>query len=71
MKIIEDLKDLPYLGYMKRQVKNDPNEAYLFTVKQISWILNKNRNIILRNKINKYGVIKKKHVNEMIRSEIT
>ena len=33
MNILEQFKDLPYLGYRKRQVKNDPTEAYLFLVK--------------------------------------
>ena len=26
MKILEEFKDLPYLGYRKRQNKNDPTE---------------------------------------------
>ena len=35
MKLLEEFKDLPYLEYRKRQVKNEPNEAYLFLDKKI------------------------------------
>ena len=34
-KVLEYFKDLPYLGYRKRQVKNEPAGSYFFLVKKI------------------------------------
>ena len=49
-KIIEKFKDIPYLGYRKRWVKNDLTEAYFFLAKQIYQLLKNNRNIISHEK---------------------
>ena len=35
MKLLDEFKDLTHLGYRKKQVKNEPTEAYLFLVKII------------------------------------
>ena len=69
MTLIEELKDLPYIGYIKRQVKNQPTEAYLFQVKQIYQLLKNKKHIILQNKIITSGVVNKKHVKSRLRME--
>ena len=35
MKILKEFKDIPYLVYWRRQVKNYPTEAYFFLVKDV------------------------------------
>ena len=40
MNILEEFKGMPYLGYRKVQVKNDPTEAYILLVKKIQLIKN-------------------------------
>ena len=67
MKLLEEFKDLPYLGYRKRQVKNKPTEAHFFLVNQIYQRLKNNKYVLLRNKIIKSGIVNKKHTNKTIR----
>ena len=46
MKLIEEFKDLLYLGYRKKRVKSEPTEAYFLLVPQL---INNKKHIILRN----------------------
>ena len=60
MRILEEFKDVPSLRYSKRQVKNDPNEAYFFLAKQMYHIIKNKRHVLLRKKMIKSGIINNK-----------
>ena len=52
MKIIEEFKDIPYLGHSKIQVINDATKSYFFLVKQSQLLKNKRQVIIEKNILN-------------------
>ena len=66
MKLLEEFKDLPYLGYRKKQVKSEPMEAYLSLVKNNFHIINSKKHALPRNQIIKSINFNKKHVNKEI-----
>ena len=71
MNKIKGFQDIPYLGYRKIQVKNDPIEDFPLLVEQIYQLIKIKRHVLLRNKSIISGVVNKKHANETIKSIIT
>ena len=49
MKLLGLFKYLPYLGYRKKNIKSEPNEAYLFLGKQIYQLLKNKKHDLPRN----------------------
>ena len=68
MRLLGQFKYIPYIGYRKRQVKNEPTEYYFFLVLKKTALLKNKKLVLLRNEIIKYGVVNKKHANEVINS---
>ena len=59
---------MPYIGYKKKQVENEPTESYFFLVSQL---LKNRKHVLLCNKIIDSELVNKKHINEAIKSGIT
>ena len=50
-KLIKEFNNSPYIGYKKKQVHNEPTEAYFFLVKHVFNIIQINKHVLLRTKI--------------------
>ena len=71
-KLLKEFNNSPYLGYKKKNVHNEPTEAYLFLIKQVYNLIKINNYVRLRIKIVKLDVNKKiGHVNKIIQYGIT
>ena len=56
-KLLNKFKNLPHLGYNKKQVHNEPTESYLLLVRHISNILKSKKHVQLRTQRVKSGAI--------------
>ena len=54
MNLLEEFKEFPYLGYRKKQIKSEPNEACFFLV---SHLLENKKYVILNKEIIKSDVV--------------
>ena len=55
---LKEFKILPYIGYNRKQVNNEPNEAHFFLIKDISKLIKSKNHVPLRTKIIKSDVVK-------------
>ena len=58
---------LPYLGYKKKQVYNEPTEDYFFLIKHIYKLINFKKHVLIHTKRVNSGVKRKKRINETIK----
>ena len=49
-KLLKKFKNLPYLGYKKKQVHNEPTESHLFPIKQVSKLIKIKKHVPLCTK---------------------
>ena len=64
--LIMELKNSPYIGYNKKQVYNEPTEAYFFIKKQVSKLNKIKRYVWLRTKRVESDVNGKNHINKKL-----
>ena len=62
-KLFKKCKNLPYLGYKKKQVHNEPTESYFFPIKDILKLVKIKKYVPLSTKRDKLDVNGTKHVN--------
>ena len=65
-KLLKQFNNSPYLGYKKKQIHNEPTEAYFFLIKQVPKLIKIDKHVFLHTKTVKSDADGKKCINETI-----